>query len=320
MDRPRCIALAASTLLLFAAPLASQAPTSPAEAALLQGRADDATRLLQVELAVNPADAHAHLLLCRVRLSEELHDAAVPECDAAAIHAPQDSDTQLWLGRAYGAKAAATNPLYAFPLARKVHAAFERAVELNPDSGPALSDLGEFYVQAPAIVGGGLDKARRLAAHGMAAQPARAHRLLAEIAEQSGDLRTAEAEFRDAGHTPTALIDLAQFYLSHDQPDTALSTIQAALAEDHLRGPELVDAGIILTKAKRAPELAQLCFEQYLASPARSDAAPAFRVQVELGNLLYAKGDTRGAAARYALARGLASAYAGAQRSPGHSG
>ncbi len=163
MPRIPLLRTATAIILLLCLSPAARAQTSPAEAALLQGRADDAIRLLQPQLAADPDNAPAHLLLCRVYLSEDLPDAAVPECDAAAARAAGDSTTQLWLGRAYGAKASAANPIHAFELARKVRADFERAVQLNGNSGPALSDLGEFYVEAPAIVGGGLDKARALA-------------------------------------------------------------------------------------------------------------------------------------------------------------
>lgn len=283
---------------------------------MLEGRADDATRMLRAQVAVNGGNARAHLLLCRVLLAEELADGAVAECDNAAAEAPGSSETQLWLGRACGAKASAANPLMAFPLARRVRSAFARAVELDPSNGPAMSDLGQFYVQAPAIVGGGAEKARALAARMMAGQPARAHRLLAQLAEKTGDARTAEAEFRDVGGSPEALVDLAQFLANHGRPDDALAAVRAAMA-DRTHGPEMVDAAQILIAANLARDVAVNLMRQYLASPAKTDAAPAFRVHVLLGDALAGAGDSRGAAAEYAAARRLASGYKAAQRTPG---
>lgn len=295
----------------------AQQPVGAAEAAVLEGRADDAIRMLRARLALNGGDARAHLLLCRVLLAEEMAEEAVAECDRAAAGAPGDSETQLWLGRAYGAKASAANPLVAFPLARRVRLAFERSVQLGPNNGPALSDLGQYYVQAPAIVGGGADKARALAARMMPGQPARAHRLLAQLAEKTGDGRTAEAEFRAAGISPGSMVDLAQFFANHGRPDDALAAVRAAVAADRTHGPELVDAAQILIAANRARDLAVNLMRQYLQSPARTDAAPAFRVHVLLGDALARAGDGRGAAAEYAAARGLASGYKPAQRAPG---
>ena len=293
-----------------------QAQMGGAEAAVLEGRADDAIRMLRSQLAGNAGDARAHLLLCRVLLAEELPDDAAAECDKAAAAAPGDSGTQLWLGRAYGAKASAANPLAAFPLARRVHAAFERAVQLDPNNGAALSDLGQYDVQAPAIVGGGVDKARALAGQMMASEPERARRLLAQIAMKAGDLETAEAEFRAAGRSPGAMVDLAQFYAGHRRPDDAAATVRAAMAGDRTHGPEMVDAALVLLQAQRARELAMSYLRQYLESAAKTDAAPAFRVHVVLGDALAAGGDSRGAAAEYAAARALASGYRAAQRSP----
>ncbi len=288
-----------------------------AEAAVLEGRADEAIQMLRTQLAVSSGDARAHLLLCRVLLAEELADQAVAECEQAAEGSPRDSEAQLWLGRAYGAKATAANPLVAFPLARRVRGAFERAVELDGNNGPALSDLGQYYVQAPAIVGGGAEKARALAERMMPGQPARAHRLLGQLAEKTGDLRTAEAEYRAAGSSPGALVDLAQFFLSHGRPEDALAAVRAAVAADRTHGPEVVDAAQILVEANRARDLAVSLMRQYLQSAAKTDAAPAFRVHVLLGDALARVGDSRGAAAEYVAARGLASGYRVAQRAPG---
>ena len=44
-------------------------------------------------------------------------------------------------------------------LAGKVRNEFEAAVRLDPNNVDARSDLGEFYLEAPGIVGGGRDKA-----------------------------------------------------------------------------------------------------------------------------------------------------------------
>ena len=48
----------------------------------------------------------------------------------------------------------------------------------------------------------------------------------------------------------------------------------------------LVDAASILTTAHRSPELAERLLRDYLSSPSKSDGAPAFKVHVQLGDLL----------------------------------
>lgn len=109
------------------------ADDAQANALLQQGRVDGARTALQQTLDARPGDAEAHQLLCRVYYAQEMADAAIHECEQAASADPQNSTTQMWLGRAYGMKASHANPLAAFVLARKVRYAFERAVQLAPE-------------------------------------------------------------------------------------------------------------------------------------------------------------------------------------------
>jgi len=315
--------------LIFAGPL--RAEVRPAEIAagdralganaaayhaLQEGRGDDAVNLLRTTLAANPADALAHQLLCRVFYAEDEADEAIQQCELAVSTAggasDLASDCELWLGRAYGMKARHAGPIAGFTLARKVEASFEKAVELNPANVAALNDLGEYYVAAPYVIGGGADKARALAARMMPRFPGAAHRLLARLADAENDLASAESEFKQAiaaERTPDAWIDLAQFYQSHARPDDALAAVKSALAADRTHGPELADAASILTKAQRAPDLAERCLRDYLASRAKSDAAPAFKVHLQLSRLLAARGDSSDADREIAAAAALAPAF-----------
>jgi tetratricopeptide (TPR) repeat protein len=227
------------------------------------------------------------------------------------------SDDQLWLGRAYGMKARSAGLIAGFSLARKVQSSFERAVELYPGNVAALSDLGEYDVAAPSIVGGGTDKANALAVRMMPRFPAAAHRLLARIADSENSPTIGEAEFKRsvAVHgAPEAWIDLAQFYQSHSRPDDALAAVKSALAADRTHGPVVVDAASILTEANRAPDLAERCLRDYLASGAKSDAAPAFKVHLQLSRLLLARGDSQDATREVAAAAALAPSFARSAR------
>ncbi|HZY73959.1 MAG TPA: tetratricopeptide repeat protein [Edaphobacter sp.] len=293
------------------------AESTRANALLQQGRVDEARHALQQTLSAQPGDAQAHQLLCRVYYAQEMADSAIRECELSASSDPGNSDTQMWLGRAYGMKASRANPLIAFSIARKVHAAFERAVQLDPANVQAMSDLGEYYVQAPAIVGGGLDKARDLANRMEPRFPSQAHRLRALIANQSKDPATAEAEFKkavQAGRTPAAYIDLGQFYQSRRQPEKALEALRAGVEADHRKDATLVDAASILTAMSSSPQLAENLLREYLGSSAKSDGAPAFKVHIQLGDLLSRRGDAAGARREYAAAADLARNYAPARK------
>jgi len=305
-----------SLLFLFSVRLLL-ADTTQADALLQQGRVDEAAATLHEVLAAQPGDAQAHQLLCRIYYAQDMGDDAIHECELAVSKAPSSSDNQMWLGRAYGFKASHANPFSALNLAVKVRVAFERAVQLDPENVQAMSDLGEFYVAAPSLIGGGLDKARTLAATMQPHFPSQAHRLLALIAEKKKEDTVAEAEFSNAiaaGKTPEAYIDLGQFYQRHNQPDKMLDALQSGVAADHRKGPALVDAASILTEGHRSPDLAETLLRTYLSSSAKTDEAPAFKVHIQLGHLLAHNGDPAGAHREYATALTLASNYAPARK------
>ena len=305
-----CFALAVSAQPLLADP-------STANALLQQGRVDEAAAALGPILIAQPADGRSHQILCRIYYAQNLIDAAIGQCELAVANDPGNSDNRMWLARAYGIKASRANPISALSLAKKVHKGFEIAVQLNPENIKAMSDLGEFYVAAPAIVGGGLDKAQELAERMLPAFPVQAHHLLALIAEKRKDDATAEAELKNAvaaGRTPEAYIDLGHFYQRRNQTGKMLEALDAAVALDRRNDAVLVDAASILTAAHTSPQRAEDLLRAYLASPAKSDDAPAFKVHVQLGNLLAQNGDDAGARREYAAAIALASNYAPARK------
>ena len=304
-------------LLLLLFPLHLRSADSAAQTALFEGRIGDAVFLLRASLT--QADTpDAHLLLCRSYYAEDLFDEAIQQCEAAT--ATPSSLAFTWLGRAYGARAGRVNPLLAFALARKVHAAFERAVELDPHSVAALNDLGEFSVKAPAIVGGDLDRAHALAEQAAPLSSATEHRLLGLIARKNKDIATAEREYLAgvAAAAPAeranANINLAQFYFATRQIDAAVSAVHAALAADTTGTNTLVDAASILTDLHRDPDLAIRSLREYVVSPARTDAAPAFKVRLQLADLLAAAGDRAGTTRERAAALALAPDFVPARR------
>lgn len=288
-----------------------------AESLLKQGRVDEAAIMLNQILSAQPHDARAHQLLCRVYYAQDMADSAVHQCEQATSDDPSNSDYQMWLGRAYGLKASQANMLTAFAVAKKVHVAFEQAVQLNPSNVQAMSDLGQFYVSAPGIVGGGIDKARALVPKIMSRSPQKAHRLLAMIAKKKSDPTTAEAEYKSAiaaGKAPEAWVDLGQFYQENSQPDKAVAALESSVQANRAQNSSLVDAASILSDLHRRPELAERLLRDYLASPAKTDDAPTFKVHLQLGDLLKQHGDIAGARQQYAAAFALASNFGPARK------
>ena len=296
-------------------------PLAESEKVLLQGHADDAVARLQTLIAANPQDGRAHLLLCRAFYAEELTERAITECEAALSTQSNDSKTQDWMGRAYGLKADRSGPIAGYKLANKVRSAFETAVQLDPRNDDAVNDLGEYYVSAPSIVGGGVDKAFALALRVEPQLPQTAHRIRALAAEKQHDYGTSEREFKAAAavaNHPDAWFDLGHFYYRRNQTDQAIEALHHAIDVDRDLGPALVDVASILARLHAETDVAENVLRSYLASNAKTDAAPAFKACVELGHLLESDGDKQGAQTQFQTALALARDYAPAKKAIQH--
>jgi tetratricopeptide (TPR) repeat protein len=306
------LAVLSVAILLVPASFVPRLFAQSATAALAKGHVDE------VIAQLTPArDAAAHNLLCRAYYSEDHGDEALGECQASVAAEPGNAHYQLWLGRVYGFKAGHSGAISAFGQAKKAHAAMEKAVQLDPKYIDAVSDLGDYAVSAPGIVGGGLDKASALAKQLLALDAPRGHRLLGEIAEKQKNLPEAEKEFTAAAtgtHAAAGYVDLAAYYKRHGSKAQVLAAIKSVVAADTRRDYSISDAAGLLLEAGLDAKLAQQLYRSYLDGPSRSEDASACRVYTELGRNLATTGDAAGAQKAFAAALALAKNYVPAQK------
>ena len=283
---------------------------------LASGRVDDAVQTLQQQITTSPKDAEAYNLLCRAYFMMEDWDRAIGNCERARNLDPQNSMYWLWLGRAYGEKADRAGVFTAAGLVKKVRSSFERAVQLDPQGWEARSDLAEFYLEAPSIVGGGKDKARQQADALMSLNPAMGHWILARIAEKDKNPTEAERQFRaEIAERPSARgwLDLAIFFRYQnrfEEMEQALVNMQTAPLD---RPESIMDGASLLFRAGRDFPLAIKLLRRYL-SDHPVEEGPVFKARYMLGQLLEKQGDRQGAAAEYRAALDLFHNYARAQQ------
>lgn len=291
---------------------------------LQHGLADDALHVLAPATAPGVSDAEAQLLLCRLSLQLERWDAAVEACRHAVALEPGSSSAHMWYGRALGEKADRVSFITAYGLGKRVRMEFETAVALDSRNAEALADLGEYYTEAPAIVGGGKDKAAMVAARLDAVDRARAEELRGRIAESDHDTAAALQHFQGAiaaaPEPANYWMALASFYRRQNDIDHMQEAIRSGLAVDKTKGTPVVDAAHLLTRAGRDPQTAVRLLKDYLASPAKSEEEPAFRVHLFLAGLLQQQGDPVGAAGEVEAASTIASVYHPAKRAATNTG
>jgi len=301
-------------LVLGVFPLAANAAPT-AEGLLAQGRIDEAISSLQEKLSSAPNDAESYNLLCRAYFVLENWDGGIKACQKAVSLQPSNSQYHLWLGRIYGEKASHSSFFSAAGLAKKVRTEFETAVQLDPANLEARSDLAEFYVEAPGMVGGGKDKAAAQAQELSKLDPAQGDLVQAWIAEKNKDLTTAEKDFRaavDVSHGRAgSWLALAQFYRRTGHPDKMQAALEQAVSANNKNQVLMKAAEILVGSKQNLPQAAEL-LHQYLDSKTVEDA-PAFKAHYLLGMIDEQQGDSVAAAEEYRSALALAKGFTLAQ-------
>jgi tetratricopeptide (TPR) repeat protein len=282
---------------------------------LAAGRVDQTLENLEQQIHASPT-AEAYNLLCRAHFELGAWDAGMPACEKAIALAPNNGLYHLWLGRVYGEKADRAGFLSAAGLAKKVRNEFERAVALAPNSWQARTDLAEFYLEAPGIVGGGKDKARAQAELLAPLNPAMAHWVKGRIAEKNKDVVAAEQEYRaaiEASHGGArAWLNLAGFYRHMNrfqEMEQALRTLESSPL-DHPGA--LVDGASILLRSGRDYPMAVRLLRRYFAS-STVEEAPVFKAHCLLGEVFEKQGNRAAAAEEYRTALAMAHTYRPAQ-------
>ncbi len=305
----------ASAVAAFAsAPGGVSTQLALAKTALEAGEADKAIALLNP--LAQRGNAEAYNLRCRVEYALEQWDQAANDCEQAVKLDGHNSDDHMWLARALGEKARRASFLSAYRLAKRVKAEFEEAVRLNPGNGEALTDLANYYYSAPGVVGGGIDKAERVAEQLDKIDAARAHELRCHLDEQRKDYGTAEREYKQmigwSAHPAFPWIALARFYRGRErwaEMESAVRSGQSAAERDKHAGVAFYSGASILLATSRDPARAAKMLEEYLAGNSKSEDAPAFVAHTWLAELKLKLGDKAGASQERAAALALAHDY-----------
>jgi hypothetical protein len=180
----------------------------------------------------------------------------------------------------------------------------------------ALADLGEYYYSAPGVVGGGINKAETVAAQLDRIDPARAHELRGNIAEQRKDYGTAERELKQAitasAHPAFQWMALAGFYRERQLDGDGIGGAQrreCAPQRDKQAGVALYNGASLLIETGRDPARAARMLEEYLAGSAKTEEGRRLWRMYPAGPFEGAIGRRGGASRERAAALALAQEY-----------
>jgi tetratricopeptide (TPR) repeat protein len=206
------------------------------------------------------------------------YEKAVQYFEKALALAPMDSDSHLWLGRAWGKRAEADGWFAAPSRASKARQHFEMAIALNPKNNEAMNDLFDFYLNAPGFVGGGVEKAEAIAGRIEHDRPAEYQHELALLADHHKQHEEAILHLRKAMELAPGevgrVLDLAGYLGKIGRMEES----EAMFAEAWKRWPG--DRHIAFAHAKfyvdhhREPEVARQYLELYLKAELTPDDPP----------------------------------------------
>jgi tetratricopeptide (TPR) repeat protein len=237
---------------------------------------------LKVLQAVPQKDAEVWELIGRNHYMLADYHRASEALEKAAVADPNNSRIALWLGRAFGRRAETSSVFTAPKHASKARQYFEKAVELNPKNLEALSDLLEYYLEAPGFLGGGFDKAQGVAEKMSSIDPAEGHWAKAKLAEKHKEFRSAEEQLRRAIEvSPQAVgrvLDLAKFLAKQGRFIEANQSVAKA-EKAHPNEPKVIyTKAEVLIQEKKNLQVAKDLLKKYMQlklspeDPSRADA------------------------------------------------
>ena len=264
---------------------------------------EPALRLFERLQAALPGLPEVAFQLGRSHLAQNQFDSALEWLTRATELDPGNADYYLLLGEANGRKARAAGLFSQIGLARAARAGFEKAVELDPGQLQARRNLVEFYARAPAIMGGGEEKAAEQVAAIAERDPVLGHEARGLLLRWQQKDEEAIAEYRLAiGSAPKQVLarfQLGLFFFERkryaDAAETFVKTLQVApdhkLAQYHL-GEAAARAGAALQPATAA-------LERYLSLAVCNEDPQHADARFWLGRLFEQSGDRKGAVSAY---------------------
>lgn len=192
-------------LVVFAAFVTSVASCATKKTALERGvqsyEAQDyetATQHFETALDTESENAQALHYLGRIALDAGDVDEAIERLEKAVALEDATSDYHFWLGVAYGQKIQKVSFFEKGQLAPKLKSEFEKAVEMDPTNIRARMGLTQYYINAPPMVGGSMDKAMEQIEAIKELDPRQGYLFLAQLLTGKKEYDAAETELEAA--------------------------------------------------------------------------------------------------------------------------
>ena len=214
-----------------------------------------------------------------------------------------------WLGRAYGDQAQRASVFKQPSLARKTKAQFERAVQLDPAYLDAREGLMQYYLVAPGIMGGSVERAREQAQEIRRRNPYRGAYAAGRIAARQKDTATVAREYRqliaqypDSSGPWASLVALLASQQRWDEAFETTERLRRAQPASTV-APYLI--GRLASESGQRLEAGEQALRRYLTTTPRPGEPTLANAHYRLGGILERQGKRDQARAEYRAAIAL---------------
>lgn len=215
---------------LTASMVLAQTPVQKAEILFKEKKYPEAKKLLETVKSGDKEYGRAQYFLGRIAFDEDQLDDAEDFFEEALETSDKVADYHYWMGNTLGRTAQQSNMLKQGILAPKIKDAFERTVALDPTNLNAYNSLIGFYTQAPAFMGGSMEKAHACADKIKSIK-------LAEGCRAKGNVYASEKKYAEAEREMKAAVTadetyfpvLIQFYTNQKKYTSAFTALEENL-------------------------------------------------------------------------------------------
>ncbi|MBX2897442.1 MAG: tetratricopeptide repeat protein [Cyclobacteriaceae bacterium] len=247
--------------------------------------------------------AAAQYYLGRVAFDEKKYDEAEDFFETAIDTNNKVADYHTWYGNTLGTIAADANLFKQASLGPKMKSAWEKAVQLDPETVDARESLIQYYLQAPAIAGGSVDKAIEMANEIKKIKPAEGHRQLGNIYYREKKYAEAEKEFIAMTKVDAALTPgLANFYVLQKQYDKAFAISDEALKQNPDDMAATYQIGKLSAISGLQLDRGEACLKKYLSYQPQKNEPSHAGANMRLAQIMEKRGKKTEAKSLYQLA------------------
>jgi predicted Zn-dependent protease len=239
--------------------------------------------------------AQAQYWLGRIAFDEKKYEESADFFDEAVDANGQVAEYHYWHGAAMGSEAQGAGLMRKGFLAPKIKSAFEKTLALDPKHADAMYALIQYYVQAPAMMGGDKAKALELANRLKGIDKARGHYQAAYVygADNKNDLAEKElvALTKAEPDKWEYQVALGNFYINSKQYQRAFDLYDARLKKNPNDMPANYQYGKVGAVSGQQLDRAEACLKAYLKYQPGKDEPQLANANHRLGMVYEKKGN-----------------------------